>query len=78
MQVRDWFKIGAWNASLILLGVVLADVSLRWTRFDEARRPAVDDPPGYYITDTELGITLAKNAAVQPFRFRGPSPHGPF
>ena len=71
--MRDWFKIGAWNVALVLLTVSLVDVGLRWTRFDEARRPAVLVPPGYYVTDTELGATLAKNVPVHTFRFRGPS-----
>jgi hypothetical protein len=71
--LRDWFKIGAWNVALVLLAIALVDVGLRWTFFDEARHPAVDDPPGYYVTDPELGVTLAKNIPVQTFRFRGPS-----
>ena len=71
--MRDWLKIGAWNAALVLLAVTLIDVGLRWTRFDEARRPAVDDPPGYYLMDPELGVTLASNRPVRTFRFRGPS-----
>lgn len=71
--LRDWFKICAWNAALVLLALGVIDVGLRWTRFDEARRPAMIDPPGHYVTDRELGVTLAKNVPVQIFRFRGPS-----
>jgi len=71
--LRDWFKIGAWNVALVLLAFALVDVGLRWTPFDEARHPEIDDPPGYHVTDPELGVTLAKNIPVQTFRFRGPS-----
>jgi hypothetical protein len=68
-----WLKIGAWNAALILLVLIAVDVALRWTQFDEARHPAIFDPPGYYVTDTELGTTLNKNAPRQRFVFRGAS-----
>ena len=71
--MRDWFKIGAWNVALVLLAVSLVDVGLRWTRFDEARRPEILDPPGHYVADPVLGATLAKNVPVRRFRFRGPS-----
>lgn len=72
--MRHWLQIVAWNLVLLSIFLVLMDAGLRWTRFDEARRLAIVDPPGYYISDSELGTTLAKNAAVQTFRFRGP-PH---
>ena len=66
-------KIGVWNAALILLILIAVDVALRWTQFDEARSPEIFDPPGYYVTDTELGTTLNKNVPTQRFEFRGAS-----
>lgn len=69
----QWLKIGGWNVALILLLLISTDVGLRWTRFDEARNPAIVDPPGYYVTDTELGTTLNKNVSSQLFQFRGAS-----
>jgi hypothetical protein len=71
--LRNWIKIGVWNGAIILLALIIIDVALRWTQFDEARHPAIFDPPGYYVTDTELGTTLHKNAPTQLFRFRGAS-----
>ncbi len=71
--MRDWLKIVAWNGAFILLVLLIMDVALRWTQFDEVRHPSVLDPPGYYGTDAELGTTLNKNVTAQTFRFRGPS-----
>lgn len=71
-MTKRWLKIAAANAALLAVLLCAADLGLRLTRFDHARKPAVGNPEGYYVADAALGATLSKDFPRRPFVFRGP------
>ncbi|MEC9368112.1 MAG: SGNH/GDSL hydrolase family protein [Pseudomonadota bacterium] len=72
--MRKWLTIAAGNIALLTVLLALLDLALRFTPFDQARQPAIDNPPNYMVADPELGVTHARNfPRGKRFHFRGPS-----
>lgn len=69
---KTWWAVAAWNIVLIVGVIAAAEAALRYSSFDSIRNAPAQNPAGYYVADSQLGIRIAPNQPRGKFLFRGP------